>query len=64
MKYNELERKLREFGCYEIKGRQINGHPAWYSPITGKKFGTSNHKSQEVASGTLKYILAAAGVLL
>lgn len=61
MKYSELERKLLKFGCYPI-GEQQRGHPLWFSPITGKSFQTSNHKSQEVASGTLKKILRDAGL--
>lgn len=63
MKYRELEQKLREYGCYELYGKQINGHPTWYSPITGKRFAMSNHKTREVASGTLKKILKDAGVI-
>lgn len=62
MKYNELERILRKAGCYPIKGKQINGHPVWYSPITGKKFGTSNHGKLEVKPGTLKQIMKDAGL--
>ena len=55
MKYNELERKLLKFGCYHT-GEQQHGHPVWFSPMTNRKFTTSNHKSQEVATGTLKSI--------
>ncbi len=61
MKYNELEKKLKKFGCYDT-GRQQNGHPLWYSPITNKVFQMSNHGSYEVATGTLKSILKAAGI--
>lgn len=53
MKYNELEKLLKKAGCYPV-GRQQGGHPLWFSPKTGKSFQTSNHGSQEVASGTLK----------
>ena len=62
MKYNELERLLRKAGCYPLKGKQINGHPAWYSPKTGKKFATSNHGSLDVKPGTLKQIMKDAGL--
>jgi predicted RNA binding protein YcfA (HicA-like mRNA interferase family) len=61
MKYNELHRKLRKYGCY-LTGKQQAGHPEWYSPITGRKFATSNHESQEVKTGTLKSILRDAGI--
>ena len=46
MKYSELEKILREAGCYDTE-KQANGHPVWYSPITDKKFRLSNHKSKE-----------------
>ncbi len=60
MKYSELERKLKEKGCYFLK----NGskHPIWYSPITEKMFQTSHHKSQEVKKGTLNKILKDSGL--
>ena len=54
MKYSELEKKLKEIGCYSL-GKQANGHPLWFSPITQKQFKTSNHKSKEVATG-INYI--------
>ncbi len=63
MRYNELHKILRKHGCYET-GRQMAGHPQWYSPITDAKFITSNHQAQEVATGTLKSILKAAGITI
>jgi predicted RNA binding protein YcfA (HicA-like mRNA interferase family) len=64
MKYNELNRLLRRIGCYPVSGKQIAGHPAWYSPITGRYFPTSNHGSEEVKRGTLKNILRDSGLEL
>lgn len=61
MKYNELEKKVKKIGCYDT-GRQMNGHPLWYSPVTDKEFQMSNHGSQEVATGTLNAIKKAAGL--
>ncbi len=61
MKYKELEKKLKAAGCYPV-GKQMSGHPLWYSPITDKMFKMSNHGSEEVATGTLKAILKMAGV--
>ena len=60
MKYSELEKKLKKAGCYEV--RQGGRHPIWFSPITGKEFETSYHKSQEVKFGTLKSIIKDSGV--
>jgi predicted RNA binding protein YcfA (HicA-like mRNA interferase family) len=45
-----------------MTGKQRGGHPEWFSPITGKKFTTSNHEAQEVKIGTLKSILRDAGI--
>nr|WP_311471207.1 type II toxin-antitoxin system HicA family toxin [uncultured Porphyromonas sp.] len=61
MKYNELHRLLRKYGCYPT-GVSVAGHPEWYSPITGRYFPTSNHESKEVAIGTLKKIKRDAGL--
>lgn len=61
MKYNELEKKLKKNGCYDT-GEQQNGHPLWFSPVTGKFFKMSNHGSDEVAKGTLYSIKKAAGL--
>jgi len=62
MKYSELEKKLKNMGCYEEGVR--NGHPLWYSPITGNLFKMSHHKSKEVKIGTLKNISKESGVKL
>ena len=62
MKYSELERKLSKAGCF--KTGEIDGHPMWYSPITGKNFKMSNHKSQEIAKGTFCSIKKDSGVFL
>lgn len=61
MKYSELERMLLRYGCFPT-GNQKSGHPLWFSPITGRTFMTSNHKSQEVARGTLNKIVRDAGL--
>ena len=61
MKYTELERKLRKYGCYDT-GAQANGHPLWYSPKSGRIFKLSNHGSQEVPRGTLRQMLKDAGL--
>ena len=60
MKYSELHRKLKNAGCYQIG---IGRHPWWYSPMTGKKFQTSHHESEEVAAGTLRQILKMSGLI-
>lgn len=61
MKYNELERLLKKAGCYSL-GVTKNGYPLWYSPKTKNSFQLSHHGKTEVAKGTLKSILLAAGI--
>lgn len=61
MKYRELEKMVKKNGCYDT-GRQQNGHPLWINPKTGMEFQMSNHRSEEVATGTLNKILKAAGL--
>jgi predicted RNA binding protein YcfA (HicA-like mRNA interferase family) len=61
MKYSELERLVKKAGCYDT-GEQQAGHPLWINPKTGERFPMSNHRSQEVATGTLRNIKRAAGL--
>ena len=62
MKYSEIERKLRNAGCYFY--RSGGNHQIWFSPITGRKFSLSHHKSEEAPIGTVKSISNASGVKL
>ncbi|MCL2041451.1 MAG: type II toxin-antitoxin system HicA family toxin [Bacteroidales bacterium] len=62
MKYSEVERKLKNEGCYYAG--EMSGHPMWYSPVTGKYFKMSHHKSQEVKRGTIKSISEDSGIKL
>lgn len=60
MTYSELKKNLKKSGCrMERKGKR---HEIWYSPITGKRFTVGRHKTEEVASGTLKSIKNDAGL--
>ncbi len=60
MRYSELEKELRKAGCSVY--REGASHCIWYSPITGKRFSVSRHKTEEIATGTLKSIKRAAGL--
>jgi len=62
MKYSEIERKLRNAGCYFY--RRGGSHDIWFSPITDKKFALSHHKSEEAPVGTVKSISNDSGVKL
>jgi mRNA interferase HicA len=60
VKYSEIEKKLKKAGCYLMQ--RGGKHPVWYSPITGRAFTTSHHKSEEAKLGTLKSISKQSGV--
>lgn len=60
LRYSELEKDLRKAKCRMI--HEGANHEIWYSPITGKQFTVSRHKTQEVPTGTLKSIKKAAGL--
>lgn len=60
MRYSELEKELRKAGCYILK--EGASHTIWYSPITGKKFPVSRHKTEEIKTGTFKSIKKDAGL--
>lgn len=55
-----IGKKIKKMGFY-LDG-EMNGHPLWYSPKTGKFFKMDHHKSQEVAKGTLQSILKDSGL--
>ena len=60
MRYSELEKELRKIKC-QLRHEGAN-HEIWYSPVTGKQFTVSRHKTQEVKAKTLHSILKAAGI--
>lgn len=60
MKYSELEKIIREAGCYVLK--EGANHTIWYSPITGQKFPVGRHRTEDIPTGTLKSIKKAAGI--
>jgi predicted RNA binding protein YcfA (HicA-like mRNA interferase family) len=62
MKYSEIERKLRDAGCYFY--RRGGNHDIWFSPITRKSFSLSRHKSEEAPIGTVRSISFGSGVEL
>lgn len=60
MKVSELWRMLERAGC-TIHQRGGN-HDIWYSPITGKKFPVSRHKTEDLKPKTLASIKEKAGI--
>jgi len=62
MKYSEIERKLKNAGCYFF--RSGGNHEIWFSPITGNQFSLSHHKSEEAKTGTKIHISKLSGVKL
>lgn len=60
MKYSELEKLIRQSGCYVLK--EGANHTIWYSPTTGMKFPVGRHRTEDVPMETLKSIKKAAGI--
>ena len=60
MKYSELKRLLKKYGCYFVV--DCTNHEKWYSPITDDYFYVPRHDSQEVKPATLRNILKSAGI--
>ncbi|MDE7101516.1 MAG: type II toxin-antitoxin system HicA family toxin [Bacteroidales bacterium] len=60
MKYAEITRRLKEFGCRFV--RHGANHDWWYSPITQRRFLVPRHPSQEAKPGTLRSISLQSGV--
>jgi len=56
-----LKKKKRP-GCYCVD--ENCKHPEWFSPITGRLFYLSHHKSEEAKTGTVKSISKNSGVQL
>ncbi|MCD8104388.1 MAG: type II toxin-antitoxin system HicA family toxin [Lachnospiraceae bacterium] len=63
-RYNfEIQRvgkKSKKEGCRIL--REGASHCICYSPLTGKAFPVSRHKTEEVPTGTLKFIAKDAGL--
>ena len=62
MKFSELKKLLRANGC--IMHHEGTNHEIWYSPITKKTFPVGRHRTEDVATGTLKAILKQSGINL
>ncbi|MBE6310578.1 MAG: type II toxin-antitoxin system HicA family toxin [Bacteroidales bacterium] len=60
MKVSELLRLLKKAGCTIY--RNGGNHDIWFSPITGKKFPVSRHKTEELKPKTLASIKEKAGI--
>ena len=54
MKRSELERRLKEAGCFFVKSG--SGHDKWKNPMTGKTDWIPRHPG-EVPKGTANSIL-------
>ncbi|MBO4605731.1 MAG: type II toxin-antitoxin system HicA family toxin [Bacteroidales bacterium] len=62
MKRGELERILRQNGCYPLgTGKK---HDQWFSPKSGLKILLPRHTAREIPVGTLRIILKKAGLLI
>ena len=62
MKIKELERKLKESGCWFLGHGKRHDH--WFSSITNRSFPIPRHGTKEMPLGTLKEIQKQSGVIL
>ncbi|MDO4163668.1 MAG: type II toxin-antitoxin system HicA family toxin [Bacteroides sp.] len=60
MKVSEVVRLLKAAGCFVY--RRGGNHDIWYSPITGKTFPVSRHKTEDLKPKTLESIMSKAGI--
>lgn len=62
MRTHELERKLKNAGCYFL--RHGGRHDHWFSPITNKMFPVPRHGPKEIPDKTVGMIAKESGVEL
>ena len=60
MKVSEVVRLLNAAGCFIY--RRGSNHDIWFSPITGKTFPVSRHKTEDLKPKTLNSIKEKAGI--
>lgn len=60
MKVSEVVRMLKASGCYVY--RRGANHDIWYSPVTGKMFPVSRHKTEDLKHKTFESIKSKAGI--
>ncbi len=60
MKVSELRKLLMKNGV--LLKREGGRHDLYFSPLTGRTFPVSRHKTEELPNGTLAAILRQAGL--
>ncbi|MCM0717371.1 type II toxin-antitoxin system HicA family toxin [Parabacteroides sp. W1-Q-101] len=60
MKVSEVVRLLKAAGCTIY--RRGGNHDIWFSPLTGKTFPVSRHKTEDLKPKTLESIKSKAGI--
>jgi len=62
MKYNEIARKLKKFGCEEIPRRGKGSHRKWINNAAGKGTIIPYHAAKDLKTGTVKAIVSQLGL--
>jgi len=62
MKYREIVKKLRKFGCEEIPRRGGGSHRKWHNPATGSISPIPDWESKDLKMGTLRAIVHQLGL--
>ncbi len=61
MRYKDIAKRLRKFGCYEV--RQGKGsHRVWYNPETGQVTTIPDWGSKDLRVGTVRAIIRDLGI--
>lgn len=60
MKWSEIKRRLKKYGCYKFK--EGGNHEKWKSPITGKIHNVGRHNNQDAPKDAAIEIFKEMGV--
>lgn len=62
MKYRELKKRLKQFGCNEVPVKKTGSHRIWENPSTQKETVIPDWGSKDLKKGTLRNIIKQLGI--
>ena len=62
MRYIEVVRKLKSFGCEELPRRGGGSHRKWFHPKTGKATAVPDWGSKDLKTGTVRSVVRQLGI--
>lgn len=54
MRYREVERKLKNLGCFEINSKTGGSHRKWINPETNRGAAIPDWGTKDLKNGTLR----------